>query len=151
MSVRPTQFNGREISDKVKEWLREMEKAFWIVEVPEHLWDMFGTYMLFGDAKNWWRTLLKIKYKGEELAWNEFVQQIQQAYIPQVAKERKMQEFLELGQKGKAMAKYAAQFHHLEKYYHHVFSTDQEHVGKFILGLDEGLRAKVINSDPEHC
>lgn len=35
MSAKPPHFNGRGESDKVEEWLREIEKAFRIVEVPE--------------------------------------------------------------------------------------------------------------------
>lgn len=97
MSTRTPQLNGKKVSDKAKEWLREMEKAFRIVEVSELLLVRFETYMLIGDAKNWWRTLLEIKYSAEESTWNEFVQQFLQAYTPEVVKERKLQEFLELG------------------------------------------------------
>lgn len=60
-----------------------------------------------------------------------------------------MRELLELGQRGRAVAKYVAQFYHLKRYCLHIFNTDQEHAEKIVWGLDEGLRAKVISDDPQ--
>lgn len=100
MSTKPPQFMGREGPDKAKEWLEKVEKALYIMEIPVRLWVRFSTYILVGDAKAWWKTLLEVKYGREEPVWEEFVDQFRQTYIPKVVKER-MHEFLELVQGGR--------------------------------------------------
>lgn len=73
MRVKPLQFISREGLDKVKEWLEEMAKAFEIIEILNRLWVKFDIFMLVEDIKVWWKTLLGIKYGGQEPAWEEFI------------------------------------------------------------------------------
>lgn len=40
-------------------------------------------------------------------------------------------------------------FHYHEKYYPHLFGSEAEVIGKFIWGLGEGLRAKVMGTRPD--
>lgn len=47
MSTKLPNFTGKEDHDKVDKWLKVIEKAFKILEIPECLWVKFGTHMLF--------------------------------------------------------------------------------------------------------
>lgn len=50
-SVNPTKFQGKDGLDKAKKWLKEIEKAFDIIELPKRLKMKFGTYMIVGIQK----------------------------------------------------------------------------------------------------
>lgn len=72
MSATPPSFLGNEGPDKAEEWIKETKKAFDIQEVPERLKVKFGAYRLVGDAKAWWSTLHKTKYRSIDLTLTEF-------------------------------------------------------------------------------
>lgn len=98
MNAKPPNFCCKEGPDRARaeEWLREIEKAFSIVKVPERLKVTFGTYMLVEDAEAWWSTLFEIKYRGEEPTWEQLTEQFKQAYVSRVVREKRVREFLEL-------------------------------------------------------
>lgn len=64
--------------------------------------------MPIGDAEVWWNTLHDVKCKGIEPTKIEFMEQFKQAYVPQVAKERRMREVLELTHREKTLEEYVA-------------------------------------------
>ncbi|CAN6446851.1 unnamed protein product [Victoria cruziana] len=132
MSTKLPQFSGREDPEKAEEWVEEVETALRVVETPNRLWVRFGMYLLIGDAKAWRKTLLEIKYRGEEPAWDEFTEKFRGTYIPPVAMKKKIQEFLELAQQGSFVAEYAAQFRHLEQYCPYLLLTEKERSCKFV-------------------
>lgn len=49
--MKPPNFSGKEGPDLAEEWLREIKKAFNIIEVLDRLRVRFGTYMLIEDAE----------------------------------------------------------------------------------------------------
>lgn len=51
MSALPPYFRSNEGPDRTHSWLKEVEKAFDIVEISERLSAKFGIYMLVDDAK----------------------------------------------------------------------------------------------------
>ncbi|KAF3772226.1 hypothetical protein EJ110_NYTH57357 [Nymphaea thermarum] len=55
---------------------------------------------------------------------------------------KKMQEFLELQQKHLSLKEYVTKYRHLEVYCPHLYAT------KFVHGLRDGLRSKVMSSRP---
>ncbi|CAN6476935.1 unnamed protein product [Victoria cruziana] len=57
-----------------------------------------------------------------------------------------MREFLQLTQGSGTLTEYVTQFHHLEKYCPHLFGSEAERVNKFIWGLREGVRARVMGA-----
>ncbi|CAN6446159.1 unnamed protein product [Victoria cruziana] len=148
MSTRPPRFTGKEGPDRAEEWLEEIERAFEMMDIPPRLWIRFGTFQLVEDAKAWWKSLLEIRYEGQQPTWEEFSIQFRETYVPQVARERRMREFLELAQAGRPVADYAARFRHLQRYCPHLFGSEKERAGKFVWGLDEGLRPRVMSNNP---
>lgn len=65
-----------------------------------------------------------------------------------MARKKRVRKFLVLTQNSRTLAEYVAQFHHLERYYPHMFATELERADKFVWGLSEGLRSKVISKRP---
>lgn len=96
MSAKLPNFRGIELLDKAEELLREIQNGFNIIEIPERLEVRFGKYMLIGDSKAWWSTLLEIKYNGREPASEEFIDVFKQAYVAVVIRENGVREFLDL-------------------------------------------------------
>ncbi|CAN6453895.1 unnamed protein product [Victoria cruziana] len=148
MGAKPPRFSGREGPDRAEEWLEEVEKTFDITDTPAQLWVRFGTFLLIDDAKAWWRTQRDIRYRDQQPTWDEFATQFRETYIPQVAREQRVREFLELSQAGKSVADYAARFRHLQWYCPHLFNSERESAGKFVWGLDEIIRPRVMSNDP---
>ncbi|CAN6483532.1 unnamed protein product [Victoria cruziana] len=148
MSTKPPRFTSREGADKAEEWLEEIEKAFDIMDTPVRHWVRFGTFLLVEDAKAWWKTVLDIRFGGQQPTWEEFAAQFRETYVPQVARERRVREFLELAQSGRSVADYAARFRHLQRYSPHLFGLERERANRFVWGLDEGLRPRVMSSNP---
>ncbi|CAN6447220.1 unnamed protein product [Victoria cruziana] len=123
MSTKPPQFTGRKGADRAEEWLEEVEKAFDIMDIPVRHWVRFDTFLLVEDAKAWWKTLLDIR-------------------------EHRIREFLEIVQSGRSIADYAARFRHFQCYSPHLFGSERERASRFVWGLDEGLRPRVMSSNP---
>ncbi|CAN6445309.1 unnamed protein product [Victoria cruziana] len=65
-----------------------------------------------------------------------------------VAREHRIREFLELVQAGRSVAEYVARFKHLQRYSAQLFSSERERANRFVWGLDEGLRPRVMSSNP---
>ncbi|CAN6454250.1 unnamed protein product [Victoria cruziana] len=111
-------------------------------------WVRFGTFLLIDDAKVWWKSLLNIRFGGQHPTWEEFSVQFRETYVPQVTRERRVREFLELAQSGRSVAEYAVKFRHLQRYSPQLFGSEKERANKFVWGLDEGLRPRVMSNNP---
>lgn len=53
MSTRPPEFHSKEGSDMAKKWLKEIVKAFGVIESTERFKVKFGMYMLVEDFWIW--------------------------------------------------------------------------------------------------
>jgi len=72
----------------LKEWIREMEKIFTVVEVPKEKRINIGTYYLTGEADIWWNTM-KDKLVGSEFTWNKFLSELRAKFYPVVVQRQK--------------------------------------------------------------
>lgn len=96
IGTNPPKFNGRDGEDKAASRLVEIIKAFDVIELSDKLKIKYGTYILVEDVESLWWTQLAIRYGNMHLNWEEFVDMFRWTYIPPVARERKVWEFLEL-------------------------------------------------------
>ncbi|CAN6455374.1 unnamed protein product [Victoria cruziana] len=148
MSTKPLRFNGKEGADRAEGWLEEVENAFDIMDIPLRHRVRFGTSLLVDDAKAWWKSLLDIRFGGQQPTWEEFSAEFRETYVPQVARDHRVREFLDLVQAGRSVAEYVARFGHLQRYSPQLFSSERERANRFVWGLDEGLRPRVMSSNP---
>ncbi|KAF3785724.1 hypothetical protein EJ110_NYTH27172 [Nymphaea thermarum] len=109
--------------DKAKEWIEEVERIFGLLKMPEEDEVNYGSYLLKGDAKNWWQSTSEIR-------------------------DKKMQEFLDLQQNQLSLEEYITKYRHLEVYCPHLYTTDEARANQFVRGLRDGLRSKVLTSRP---
>ncbi|CAN6449613.1 unnamed protein product [Victoria cruziana] len=148
MNLHPPRFNGKGTVDDADDWLREIDKIFMTLDVPENKKVPYGTFTLKGDADDWWRTQEKNKFNGNA-SWDEFKEAFQSAYVPVFVREQRLERFLTLQQGHLSLHNYIVKFHHLEKYGAHIYQTEIERARKFVHGLKDGLRSKVMSSCPQ--
>ncbi|KAF3771498.1 hypothetical protein EJ110_NYTH60400 [Nymphaea thermarum] len=63
---------------------------------------------------------------------------------------KKMREFLDLQQNQLSLEEYVSKYRHLEVYCPHLCTTDEARAEKFIYGLRDGLRGRVMSSSPRN-
>ncbi|KAF3785911.1 hypothetical protein EJ110_NYTH26656 [Nymphaea thermarum] len=149
MAMQPPIFSGRCSYDKAKHWIEEIERIFVLLRMPEEDKVNYGTYLLKDDALDWWKSTLEIRFAGQpSLSWMQFRDSFLDTYYPVHARDQKMQEFLELQQNQLNLEDYITRYRHLEACCPHFYTTDGARAGKFVCGLLEGLRSKVLSSRP---
>ncbi|KAF3771776.1 hypothetical protein EJ110_NYTH59617, partial [Nymphaea thermarum] len=149
MAMQPPIFSRGGSYDKAKQWIEEIERIFVLLEMPEENKVNYGTYLLKGNALDWWKSTLEIRFAGQpSLSWMQFRDSFLDTYYPVHARDQKMQEFLDLQQNQLNLEDYITRYRHLEAYCPHFYTTDGARAGKFVRGLQEGLRSKVLSSRP---
>ena len=81
----------------------------------------FATHMLADEAEYWWEnTCPRLEGTGGVVVpWGTFRQTVLEKYFPEDMKNRKEMKFLELKQGSMTVAKYAAKFENLVRYFPH--------------------------------
>ena len=149
LKLDPPTFSGKVDPDLAESWVKEVERVFQVLSVPDDKKTMFGSFRLKDDAREWWDTTREVQFPGAEvIPWEAFRRVFLGNYFPPHAREKKKVEFLELCQGSLSLNEYIAKFQRLERYCPHLFEDDHERAGKFIRGLKEGLRHRVLTSMP---
>ncbi|KAF3780831.1 hypothetical protein EJ110_NYTH38297 [Nymphaea thermarum] len=149
LAMQPPIFSGGCSHDKAKQWIEEVERIFALLKMPEEDKVNYGTYLLKGDALDWWTSTLEIRFAGQpSISWMQFRETFFNTYYPVHARDKKMQEFLDLQQNQLSLEEYITKYRHLEAFCPYFYTTDGARAGKFVRGLREGLRSKVLTSRP---
>ncbi|KAF3776212.1 hypothetical protein EJ110_NYTH48825 [Nymphaea thermarum] len=149
LAMQPPIFSGGCSYDKAKHWIEEIERIFVLLGMPEENKVNYGTYLLKGNALDWWKSTLEIRFAGQpSLSWMQFRDSFLDTYYHVHVRDQKMQEFLDLQQNQLNLKDYITRYRHLEAYCPHFYTTDGARAGKFVRGLREGLRSKVLSSRP---
>ena len=150
LKLDPPVFAGRADPELAESWVEETERAFLVLGVPEEKKTNFGTYRLKDNARKWWDTTKIIQFSEVEvIPWTDFRRAFMDNYFPLHSRNKKKMEFLELEHGGMNLIDYTTKFQNLERYCSRLFETDQERADKYINGLREGLRSRVITSMPQ--
>ncbi|XP_038975808.1 uncharacterized protein LOC120106826 [Phoenix dactylifera] len=141
----PPAFQGTTESFEADNWLTEMEKAFAVLRCRDDEKLLFASYMLQGEAFNWWQMLEhKFEHDGEPLNWDKFRKAFYDKYFPRSVKPQKEQEFIHLKQRGMTVAEYEAKFTELAKFVLKLVEDEQDRVHKFEMGLKTEIRKQVV-------
>ncbi|KAF3776273.1 hypothetical protein EJ110_NYTH48690 [Nymphaea thermarum] len=82
------------------------------------------------------------------ISWKQFRDSFFNTYYQVHVRDKKMQEFLVLQQNQMSLEEYITRYRHLEAYCPHFYTTNGARAGKFVCGLRDGLRSKVLTSRP---
>jgi hypothetical protein len=149
LKLDPPTFSGKEDPEAAENWIEELERAFDVLSVPEDRKTSFGTYRLKGDAKKWWDTLRRVKFADMDvIPWEVFREEFLDTYFPAYVEEQMQREFLELAQGTMSLVDYTTKFRSLEKYSPNLFKNEKARAAKFVHGLKDGLRTRVLSGRP---
>lgn len=121
-----------------------MEKIFVVVPCSEEQKVNFATFMLKGEAENWWRGAReKMVTTGIPLQWDNFKIVFLDKYFPQSERRQKEAEFLQLQQGDMTVGQYVDKFEELAKFslYLQHLPNDEWKASKF----EQGLKPEIQN------
>jgi hypothetical protein len=139
----PTRFEGEHDPDKADLWLQEVEKIFKVLHCTDETKLEYATFLLIGEAENWWSGAKSIMQNNEEeLTWEAFRRKFLDKYFPKSARAEKEKQFLNLYQGNMSVAEYASKFEKLSKYFRYFRDqTDEEYLcERFEHGLKYEIR-----------
>ncbi|KAG8369537.1 hypothetical protein BUALT_Bualt14G0023800 [Buddleja alternifolia] len=141
-------FVGTTDPAKAEMWLKQTERVFSLKQcTPEEKFD-YAVSLLQGDAYAWWETIPDSTVQPPILTWNDFLREFHDAYVPEVYKDQKEKEFLELQQGNRSVAEYEVQFNQLSRYAPHMIATEKK-CTRFEFGLHFTIRNRITQTDSE--
>ena len=93
----PPSFNGGYDPEGAQTWIAKTEKVFTAMNcLPAHK-VVFATYMLDGEAEDWWKfTKQTMPTIDDVIPWETFRARFLEKYFPEDIRQRKAREFLDL-------------------------------------------------------
>ena len=95
----------------VENWLLKMEKLLRALEYTDAQKLVYATFAIQGFAERWWtgnECLLRIELgENTPITWEKFKEVFNEAYFPDVVRDRKAREFSDLVQGTMTMEEYA--------------------------------------------
>ena len=130
-------------------WLKQTERVFNLMQcIPEEKFD-YVVSLLQGDAYAWWETIPDSTAQPPVLTWNDFLREFHDAYVPEVYKDQKEKEFLELQHGNRLVVEYEVQFNQLSHYAPHMIATEKKKCTRFESELRFTIRNRITQTDLE--
>jgi len=153
---KPTRFDGTGGPEKLKDWLREIQKLFVTVGCPNELKVDQAAFYFRGAADVWWynnQDHLKLYNEddnGEEttFGWSDFKKALRKEFFPQHLRNAKRTEFNNLRQGDMSMEEYYKKFMELSTFVTYKKLSDRSLATRFEDGLDLDLLEKMKGRDP---
>ena len=127
----------------LEEWIRQMEKIFNVVEVPENRRINIGAFYLTGQADIWWG-MVKPTFQNDESTWNKFSEALRAKFYPMHLQKQKQKEFLTLRQGNLSVMEYASRFTELSRFASEFVATDRMKILRFEEGLAPYIRNQLV-------
>ena len=113
----PPSFSGEYDPVAAEGWLQEIEGIFDVAPCTEENKVIHATFILKGEAKNWWKnTKERMVHQGTPLTWENFKEAFLDKYFPHNVRNQKEAEFLQLKQGNMTVGQYVAKFEELARF-----------------------------------
>ncbi|GFS37303.1 hypothetical protein Acr_00g0051260 [Actinidia rufa] len=137
--LRPPTFYGTPDPMAAESWLLGIERVFEVLPCTDEQKVIFATFMFEGAALIWWQ----LKKPLEPLwLWPRFLEVFNEEYFPEMVRDQKIQEFLNLKQGNMIVVVYNAKFMELSRYAPHIVSTESRKARRFEAGLRWNIKNK---------
>ena len=103
--------------------------------------------LLQGDAYEWSETVPNATVRPPILTYNDFLREFRDRYMPEMYREEKMREFINLRQKSMTVAEYEMKFTQLSPYAPMMVATERDKCRRFKDGLHYDIRSRLTLSD----
>ena len=132
----PPSFEGSTEPLVAEKWLTEMDKVFRVLRCTEEEKVNYATYMLQGDAYDWWRMEKdKHNHDPEPYTWEMFKATFYEKYFPTSVRRQKEREFIKLEQGNMTVSQYEAEFARLERFAPTLVADEDSKAWRFEEGL----------------
>ncbi|KAL2895139.1 Zinc metalloproteinase/disintegrin [Bienertia sinuspersici] len=127
----------------MENWIREFDKIFSSLKVPNHMKVDSAAYFLVEDADLWWTHNKFDLTTKKEFGWTEFKKAIRDEFFPAHMRKRKRQEFNDLEQGDMNVHEFYVKFQELTRFAKGLVPNEQEKAVKFEEKLNPELHSRM--------
>ena len=140
-------FYGTTDPAEAETWLNRTERVFTMMRcTTEEQYD-FVVSLLQGDAYDWWETVPGATVRPTILTYADFLQEFRDRYMPEVYRDEKQREFLNLRERTITVAEYEVRFTQLSHYAPMMVATEKDRCRRFEEGLNYEIRDRLTPGD----
>ncbi|KAF5445020.1 hypothetical protein F2P56_034103 [Juglans regia] len=140
-------FTGEEDSLQAERWIGDLERTFEVCGCTEAQKVLYGSYLLHGEAANWWKTkreLLEMELGSfAAVSWQRFKKEFDDRFFVVFVRRQKAREFNNLVQGDMTVEQYARKFIELGRFAIHLIATEELRAERFQEGLRPQIRRQV--------
>ena len=139
--LKPPTFYGTPDPMAAESWLLGIERVFEVLPCTEDQKVTFATFTFEGAALVWWQLKRPLELVW---LWPRFLEVFNEEYFPEMVRDQKIQEFLNLKQGNSTVIEYNTKFIELSRYAPHIVSTESRKARRFEAGLRWNIKNQVI-------
>ncbi|XP_057723751.1 uncharacterized protein LOC130939677 [Arachis stenosperma] len=114
LKVHPPTFRGLTNSTEADNWFRAMERALQAQHVPTNQYVEFVAYQLSGETQYWWQGECQLlRLSNAEISWDVFQTVFYKKYFPELVREVRELELMQLKQGSLSIVEYTTKFEEL--------------------------------------
>ena len=140
-------FEGTMDSAEAETWIKRTEKIFTLMRCSQADQFDFIISLLQGDAYDWWETVPGAMTRPPTLTYEDFLREFRDKYMPEVYRDEKQWEFLNLRQRMMSVAEYEVRFIQFLHYALMMVMTERDKCRRFEEGLHYDIRSRLTLSD----
>ena len=137
-------FEGTTDPAEAEKWLKRTERIFTLMGCSMEDRFEFIVSLLQGDAYDWWETIPRALVRPAVLTYEDFLCLFRNKYLPEVYREEKLREFLNLRQRTLSVADYEVKFTQLSHYAPMMVATERDRCRRFEEGSIMRSRADLL-------
>ncbi|XP_016165012.1 uncharacterized protein LOC107607594 [Arachis ipaensis] len=142
----PPQFNGNANALEADRWFRDVEKFLYTQHIPEIPSVEIVTYMLEGDAQNWWHELCHtLQLELTDVSWSIFKTEFYGKYFLHALRTAKELDLMQLKQKDMSVADYTCEFDNLCRFSKACQGNSADYEEWKCAQYEKGLRRNIFN------
>ncbi|CAA0824962.1 Unknown protein, partial [Striga hermonthica] len=143
-------FSGTENPTVVLEWMKELDKIFAVLPLPDCQCVSLAAYQMKEDASDWWIELWARRPEAElhALTWEQMKVMVRSKFLPQSFWDRMEHEFYHLQQGSSSVDEYIRTFTRMCLFAGDAVNTDAKKARKFLKGLNQRIRELVGSHGP---
>ncbi|WOH04359.1 hypothetical protein DCAR_0623768 [Daucus carota subsp. sativus] len=138
-----TDFYGTIDPTEAESWLKRTKRVFNMMHCGDEEKFDYAVSLLQDDAYDWWETVPNSDAQPPKLTWDDFQREFKDKYMPEIYRDEKQREFLNLKQGNMTVAEYEVKFTQLSQYASSMVATERDKCRRFEEGLKYEIRSKI--------
>ena len=140
-------FHGTTDPAEAETWLKRTERIFRLMRCTVKDQLDFAVSLLQGDTYDWWETVPGATEQPPILTYDDFLREFRDRYMPEIYRDDKQREFLQLRQRTMTVAEYEVRFTQLSHYALVLVATEKDKCRRFEVGLNYEIWSKLTPTD----